>query len=175
MNPIRILVTGSRDFTDHQQVAVALDAAAALAGVPLTGDIPVTLVHGAARGLDTLAGHYARHLGWQVQEHPADWDAFGKSAGHRRNAEMVAAGADLVIGFPLDRRGGGSSRGTWGCIETATSAGLPVVVNWKGRLFPSGDAAAQLIVRHVDPFDAALSTVGAHGSVALADIHPIPF
>lgn len=82
-----------------------------------------TVVHGAARGVDRIAGQEAEKLGLLVEAHPADWDRFGKSAGYRRNAEMIALGADLVLAF-----WDGKSRGTQHTIELARGAGIPVEV-----------------------------------------------
>ena len=113
---MRILVTGSRVWADRAAIRSALLEAA-------EGFRPgnVTVVHGAARGADTLAGEVARELGMRVEAHPAEWRRHGKSAGHIRNAEMVNLGADLVLAFPLDL-----SKGTRGCIELAAKAGLLV-------------------------------------------------
>lgn len=110
----RVLVTGSREWDDWQTITGALIEAAA--GKPR----PVTVVHGCARGADSLAAQAARKLGWEVEDHPADW-SIGKSAGFRRNAEMVALGADVCLAFVRD-----GSRGATHCAETARKAGIPV-------------------------------------------------
>lgn len=114
----RLLVTGSREFTDRVLVTNAL----AWAWHELGSDPACVLVHGDARGLDSLAaGVWGAH-GLIREAHPADWERFGRSAGHRRNAEMVALGADLCLAFPL-----GVSRGTRGCMALAERAGIRVV------------------------------------------------
>lgn len=119
---IRILVTGSRNWSDADAIR---DELANWLHFRFGEDPPppVTLVHGGARGADRLAGQIAREYGWTVEVHPADWERYGRSAGHRRNAEMVAAGADVVLAFPL-----GASRGTRGCVAAAAKAGIPVLV-----------------------------------------------
>ena len=61
--PTRILMTGSRDWTDRKLIEQGLRAAAALAMVP-AGSTDVVLVHGAARGADALAADVAGQLGW---------------------------------------------------------------------------------------------------------------
>lgn len=114
---LRILVTGSRHWTDRPAIARAITDACR--GV---SSHKVTVVHGGARGADTIAGLVAAEFELDVEAHPADWDRWGKSAGHRRNAQMVALGADLMLAFPL-----GDSRGTRGCMRLARLAGIPIV------------------------------------------------
>jgi hypothetical protein len=114
---LRILVTGSRDWTDRDTIRHALIDAALGARMDL---YQVTVVHGAARGADRIAGEIAREYGCRVEEHPAQWQD-GPSAGPRRNAHMVALGADLCLAFPH-----GESRGTRDCMRRAQAAGIPV-------------------------------------------------
>ena len=88
--PFRLLVTGSRTWHDiaaiEQTLAVILDR----------HPEGVLLVHGACpRGADAIAAAYAaRTPGYQVEAHPADWRRYGRAAGYRRSAEMIALGAD---------------------------------------------------------------------------------
>jgi hypothetical protein len=158
----RVLVTGSRDFTDASLVAQTLDTALALLQVPLSAENSLTLVHSAARGLDVLAAQVASRRGWTIENYPAQWDkhadacpawhitpvpqATCKMAGHRRNHEMIALGADLVIGFPMGDEASGHSRGTWGCARAAMTAQLPTLVLWKGALHPWGPKAEQRVL-----------------------------
>lgn len=120
---MRILVTGSREWADATAIRSALAEAGRAAGVHPRD---VVVVHGAARGADSLADRVARDLGCRVEAHrvdDADWRRYGRSAGHRRNADMVRLGADLCLAFPI-----GESKGTRGCIAMAQAAGIPVVV-----------------------------------------------
>lgn len=108
----RILVTGSRDWRLSSVVQRAL------LGLRVEGWADATLVHGDASGADRIAAHC-----WAgpVEAHPADWGAYGKAAGHRRNAEMVALGADVCLAFI--RCG---SQGATGCARLAERADIPV-------------------------------------------------
>jgi hypothetical protein len=116
----RILLTGSRDWRDLDGMVAALVDAWRDLGKPTR---PV-LVHGACRGADTMADQLWRLWGWPTESHPADWSRFGVFAGPRRNAVMVAAGADLCLAFPAP-----GSRGTWDCVRRAQTAGIPVRVH----------------------------------------------
>lgn len=109
----RIIVCGSRKWDDRARIADRLF------------DCPVTatIVHGAAKGADRIAGQEAEKLGLLVEAHPADWDGKGKAAGVIRNAEMAALGADLCIAF-----WDGRSVGTLHMIEEARRSGIPVEV-----------------------------------------------
>lgn len=107
--PVRAIVTGSRDWLDEEPIRVALSS------LPPGS----TVVHGGAGGADYLAGRIARALGLHVEPHPADWRRYGKAAGGLRNAEMVDAGADLVLAFPLP-----DSIGTWDLVRKAKAAGI---------------------------------------------------
>jgi hypothetical protein len=113
----RILVTGSRDWTDTDLIRDALMAA--------TVDVPdarVVVVHGGAGGADTIADRLALRLGWRREPHPADWARYGRRAGPLRNDAMVALGADLCLAFILDRSPGASH-----CWSRARYAGIPDV------------------------------------------------
>jgi YspA, cpYpsA-related SLOG family len=110
---VRILVTGSRDWDDWRTISLALiDWADARS--------PVTIVQGCAKGADYLAAQAARKLLWGVEDHPADWDKHGVSAGIIRNLEMVKAGADVCLAFIRN-----NSRGATHCADAAERAGIP--------------------------------------------------
>lgn len=108
----RILVTGSREWDDPQAIFDVLAE---------YNYGQVTLVHGAARGTDTIAARIAAAFGWRIEVHPADWRNLGKSAGFIRNAAMVAAGADVCLAFIRDGSPGASH-----CAHLAEQAGIPV-------------------------------------------------
>lgn len=129
---MRILVTGSRQWNDHGVIFSELMNAA-------KQEKDVTLVHGGARGADTIAARWAEHLGWTVEEHPANWDSCGPDcnrshmrqryngewycprSGFVRNSEMVNLGADICLAFYK-----GASKGTDMCAKLADKAGIPV-------------------------------------------------
>lgn len=89
-------------------------------------DQDLTLVSGAARGADTIAEALFTGAGMPTLIFPAQWDVYGRSAGYRRNHDIVA-NADLVLAFQL--RG---SAGTQHSIDIANQKGVPVIV-WNER------------------------------------------
>ena len=128
--PIRILVTGSRDWEDVQTIRRALLWA-------ITTYAPnrrVVLIHGdCPTGADAIAHVEWVHLSRSNDLHllaperftvtPEDWHRIGRRAGPERNQLMVDQGADICLAFPLP-----SSRGTKDCMKKATIAGIPVKV-----------------------------------------------
>lgn len=110
-----ILATGSREFADYALVERELDAMVKWLDVK-SGDT-VTIVHGGARGLDKLAGQYARARGYVEKCMPARWrNQYGQidyAAGPRRNQEMIdETNPHAAVCFPL-----GESKGTRDCIS----------------------------------------------------------
>lgn len=82
--------------------------------------------HGACTtGADRLAGEWAGSRGYTVQAFPAQWEQFGKSAGPRRNLEMIRTEPIPVcaVAFP-------GGRGTADMIRNIEHAGIPL---WRVR------------------------------------------
>ena len=110
---MRVIVCGSRGWTNRDRICSRL--------FELPGDS--TVVHGAARGADRIAGQEAEKLGLLVEAHPADWETHGKQAGFIRNKKMAELGADLCIAF-WDHR----SSGTQHMMSCAEWARIPVEI-----------------------------------------------
>jgi hypothetical protein len=124
VTPHRILVTGSRDWT---QTTIIHDALAAVEsfleweGAGYDGR-RFSLVSGACpTGADAIAEARAHDLGWKVELFAARWDIEGKGAGFARNRRMVESKPDMAIAF---QRNG--SRGTGHTIELCRKAGIPI-------------------------------------------------
>jgi hypothetical protein len=119
---MRILVTGSRDWDDREEIVHALLDTRdnqSRAGKRMT---VMTLVEGACpTGADAIAHEYAIKWGWDTERHPADWDTHGKKAGFVRNKTMVDAGANICLAFIKN-----DSRGATMCAQLARDAGIPV-------------------------------------------------
>jgi hypothetical protein len=112
-SPRRVLITGSRTWTDTATLRAALaDAWAAGARVLVSGACPT--------GADALAEQCWRRWGGQIERHPADWSRHGRAAGFRRNAAMVATRPDLCLAFIHN-----NSRGASHTAGLAEHTGIP--------------------------------------------------
>ena len=114
--PHRVLVTGGRDFSDFNLVVRIMDA---------LDPKPGLIIHGAAKGADSLADRWARLRGVPVREFKCNWrpnGVFDRAAGFKRNSTMLDQGRpDRVVAFP-----GGS--GTADMVRIARKAGVPVTL-----------------------------------------------
>jgi len=109
---MKILVCGGRDYRDRKKVAEILGKY----------DDDTILIHGAARGADTLAHEYGLSRGWVIRAYPAKWEHHGKAAGPLRNQEMIdKEKPDVVIAFP-------GGRGTMDMVRRAKDAACKVIV-----------------------------------------------
>lgn len=116
---LRILVAGTRFtipmhvFDRHVRRVLSIYAA-----YP-----EIKFVSGAARtGADKLIIDWCRTNHFVCEEHPADWESHGKSAGYIRNAEMEKV-SDILLAF-WDME----SRGTKNMIELMERKGARVII-----------------------------------------------
>lgn len=89
----------------------------------MLSDVSV-LIHGAARGADSIAAEYARNPEHFCKElpFPADWHMHGKAAGPIRNQQMIDEGQpDFAMGYSTDP----NSRGTKDMMLRLWRAGVP--------------------------------------------------
>lgn len=107
---MKVLVAGSREIADSSLIERA---------VRESGFTVTTLICGMARGVDRLAYEWAKRNNIPVDEYPADWDRYGKSAGMRRNREMVDVAEAAVVIWD------GNSPGTENTIKLLKSKNVP--------------------------------------------------
>lgn len=108
-----VLVCGGRDYCDRARLYAVMDAYRFLYG-------KLMVLHGAARGADTLAEEWAKSREQVYVGMPAEWTEYRKQAGTKRNGEMLEYGnPSLVIAF----RGG---HGTFNMAERSEEAGVLV-------------------------------------------------
>jgi len=124
LKPLRILVTGSRNWKD---LGLVCDALLDTLPDPIEPGRDYVIVHGDCNeGPDSVVNRWCEDNAWWVDDlggalvaepHPADWNqcaptcnpahrrprrdrsTYCPAAGLRRDAEMVAAGADLCLAF----------------------------------------------------------------------------
>ena len=114
----RVLITGSRNWTDRAVIRRALTE------VWLADPATVLVTGGCRSGADALCEQCWTHWGGHLERHPAQWQRHGRSAGYRRNRDMVALGADQCVAFIRDHSPGASHT-----VALAHAAGIPVVVH----------------------------------------------
>lgn len=119
---MKVLACGSRNWHDDRAI---YDRLAVIANN--AQEEPV-LIHGGAKGADSVAGEYALGLGFLVRVFPAEWDRYGKTAGRVRNIKMLEEKPDLVLAFQID-----GSPGTQHTIDEARKRGIPVEVIKSGE------------------------------------------
>jgi hypothetical protein len=108
------LICGGRDFADVCMFDSVLGTLMNNRGCP------ARVVHGAAKGADTMAGEFARRMSVEEIPVPADWKRHGKGAGPIRNQRMLDEyRPQLVIAFP-------GGRGTADMVLRARKAGVTV-------------------------------------------------
>lgn len=127
--PLRIAVTGGRDYDNWDMVVHALRQ--------MPDD--AILVHGAASGADRLCAEWWDMQDRKAESHPADWTAecqatcqlghrrtrpdgsdYCPAEGHYRNQRMVDSGLDLLIAFP-------GGRGTADMVRRCEAAGVEII------------------------------------------------
>jgi hypothetical protein len=132
---------------------------------------PDRIVTGDAEGADAIAAAYARRNSIPCTVHVADWDAYGLSAGPKRN-KLIVEDCTHMLAFPLvdppvvgrsrGARGAHASKGTRGSIRLALAANREVLV--------VGRRARRLGTSSLRPF----SPLGA--SITKNKAHPLtPF
>lgn len=154
-DPIRVLVSGSRDFANETVVASVLWRVSVTYG-------PLHITDGMAEGLDELANLYAISQDWTYERIGAPWHmpcrpechhgprrhgrrsgpmGYCPAAGNYRNQTMVDKGHDLCIGWFSKPE----SAGTIDCLTRAHMAGIPTfTVQWEeADLFTSAQWAVR--------------------------------
>lgn len=120
--PPRILVSGSRDHASPSVVE------AFIASVP-EGSI---IIHGGAKGVDTIAAIAAERRGLHTACVKAIWKFHARAAGPRRNAAMMLLDPDYIVAFPMP-----DSKGTADQIKRGQTEGVETFV-----VAPSGRVIA---------------------------------
>ena len=123
MTEFCLLVCGGRDYDNRERLFRVLDQA--LQAVTRSGKT-FTLIHGGARGADTLASVWAENRkitdeGGHVRVYVANWERDRKAAGPIRNKLMLTSEHPHVI---VACKGG---NGTAHMMKIGREAGIPIL------------------------------------------------
>jgi len=110
---MKIAVTGGRNFNNAKMVFETLDYIQEKYNIS-------ELIHGGAKGTDTLAGLWAKNRNILVSVFMPDWKIYGKRAGILRNLEMLNQKPEMVVAFP-------GGRGTSHMTTSAKSQGIKII------------------------------------------------
>lgn len=130
---VRVLVCGSRTFDDMGAVCTVLDGMDMFA----TGNLAV--IHGGARGADSLAAEWAKVNGKPEARFPAEWDRHGRRAGYVRNQQMLDEGKPDVVWAFVDKPLA-DSKGTNMMVRLAADAGVPTYVVQRAHISFGADS-----------------------------------
>lgn len=75
---------------------------------------------GCPTGPDAAAKLIPKYIGVTYKEFPADWEAYGKAAGPKRNQQMAEYGDALLLIWD------GESRGSFNMLRNMIKLGKPV-------------------------------------------------
>lgn len=139
---MRVIVCGSREWTDREIVDTVLDGYEAQCFDDDEAELVV--IEGGAKGADAAAADWSRRLHHNHLQFPADWDTHGKAAGPIRNQRMLDEGKpDVVVAFKdgfqhdfqMPKEDGSGEwetvkmrGGTEDLVRRAKAAGIPVYV-----------------------------------------------
>lgn len=111
---MKVIIAGTRTIKD----AALLEKAIEESGFAITH-----VIHGGAKGVDTLAAQWASAKRIPTSVYLADWTGYGKAAGPIRNGDMLKEADALVAVW------NGESPGTANMIRQAMNAGLRTYVS----------------------------------------------
>lgn len=111
---MKVLICGGRKWTNESLIKDVIDS------LPPKS----TVISGGAPGADSIAENLAlMRADLKVEIIHAKWQLWGKSAGYKRNIEMLEEKPDIVYAFP-DK----DSVGTYHTIKEARKRGIKVVI-----------------------------------------------
>jgi hypothetical protein len=122
---IYALFCGSREWSGWEEVELIKER---LRTLPLDS----VIIHGAARGADSIAAFEADMMGFEdIRTYPADWQNYGKAAGPIRNRQMLdilleARGAGVEVKIFAFHEDPDFGIGTRDMINIAEAAGFTV-------------------------------------------------
>lgn len=114
---MKYLIAGSRNFNNYSLLLHVLNQY----------EKPDIIIEGGARGADLLGKRFAEENDIDCREYKADWNKYGKSAGYRRNAEMVDQLDHGDIAFIFWN---GESKGTKHTIDLCNKKNIKTIITY---------------------------------------------
>jgi hypothetical protein len=115
---VKLIIAGSRDIDEDEAideiVRIAHTTNSPIAGI-------TEIVSGTARGPDRAGESYGKYHNIPIKRFPADWNQFGKRAGHIRNREMAVYADKLFLIWD------GKSKGSMNMRAVMLALGKPVI------------------------------------------------
>lgn len=93
MKSVKIAIVGSRSFNDYAKLKDFIHQICELDELT-----PTTVISGGAKGADTLGAQYAKENNLKLLEFIPDWKTFGRSAGFKRNVDIIE-NCDVCFAF----------------------------------------------------------------------------
>ena len=118
-----VVIAGSRSITDKRKVFPYIKEGLVELAEKFEPHVfkVKKIISGGARGIDSLAEEFALAYNIPFKRMDADWDQYGKKAGHLRNAEMAEKGDALILIWD------GESRGSKNMLSEAKRKNLKIV------------------------------------------------
>ena len=91
---MRLLIAGSRSFNDFS--FLEKEVLKFLKENRKNGE-KIEIISGRARGADELGEKFAEKYNLDIIKKPADWNRYGKGAGHIRNKEMAGIATHAIL------------------------------------------------------------------------------
>lgn len=113
----RVAIVGSRTFEDYTAMERFIRHICETENI-----IPSVIISGGARGADLLAVRFANEHGIKLMEYKPEWNKYGKSAGFKRNVEIIDD-CDVCLAF-----WDGESKGTKHDIDLCKEKGKPCYI-----------------------------------------------
>lgn len=120
----KVLICGDRYWSKSSSIRREIERLIKVAG---RAD-KLLVIHGGARGADSIAGQEAQELGVHTAQVDALWDSYHRGAGPKRNAVMLTLDPDEVVAFHPDIE---SSKGTKDMMSRAKRKGTKTMVRSK--------------------------------------------
>ncbi len=100
---MKLLITGSRKLEDPKTLKLAIEELKTKEGQKIT-----MLLHGGAKGADTLAENWAKENGIKTHVIKPNYEEHGKAAPLIRNKELVKLANKTLALYTTEKRTGGT-------------------------------------------------------------------